>query len=126
MGLLAAIGVPITLLAGLLGPSIVPIIFGANWTAAGEIMLLLAPMYGAQFIVSPVSTVLHVLGENRLALAVQLIGSTFRITLLGLAILVDQSWIVFGFALGGFGYYAMMFFVILARLNFHGSQKQTA
>lgn len=60
----------------LLGPRLFGLVFGADWTAAGMIVQLLAPLYLARFVVSPVSQTLNVLKRQDLHLVSSLINGT--------------------------------------------------
>ena len=66
---------------GMLSPLTFPILFGENWIRAGELMPWLVPWMLFQFIASPVSMVMYVLGRQRAMLALTTIGMMLRIGL---------------------------------------------
>jgi len=74
---------PIVLL-GLSGPLIFPLVFGGRWREAGYYALILAPVFVAQFVISPVSQSANVKERQEL----QLFGDVVRLTLVVGGILV--------------------------------------
>lgn len=70
------------LLAGLLGPPLFGVVFGAGWEVAGQYVRLLVPMFVAQFVVSPISQITAVMERQ----GVQLALDTFRTATVALAI----------------------------------------
>lgn len=73
------IGAPILAAIGLISPFAFPVAFGAEWSRAGIIVAWMAPWLLLQFISSPVSMVLYVVGRQKLAMMLQLGGLVFRI-----------------------------------------------
>lgn len=65
--------------AAIMAPILFTTIFGQAWERAGVLVTWMAPWFALQFITSPVSTALHVTGQQRLALMLQLFGLTFRV-----------------------------------------------
>ena len=65
------------LIMAVFSPFAFPLVFGADWTRAGIMVLWLTPAMFFQFLVSPVSTVLHVYNRHHIALALQAFGFTF-------------------------------------------------
>lgn len=57
------------LLGGVLGSFFVSFIFGQDWAAAGRYLLVLTPMFAVQFVVSPLSQTLIVIGRQEYQLA---------------------------------------------------------
>lgn len=72
------VAAPILLLIGALSPFLFPIVFGKSWARAGVLVAWMTPWFIAQFIASPVSMVLHVMGRQKLAAILQFIGFVFR------------------------------------------------
>jgi O-antigen/teichoic acid export membrane protein len=77
----------------ILAPWGFPILFGAGWERAGLLAVWMTPWLLLQFAYSPVSMVFHILGRQRLALAVQIAGLALRfgITWLGGCILAGRA-----------------------------------
>ena len=64
---------------GVLAPFVFPWIFGADWARSGEIVAWLVPWMVLQFIASPVSMVMFVVGRQRAMLALTSFGALIRI-----------------------------------------------
>lgn len=65
---LLLIGFPPMMLAAVLAPPLFPVIFGPDWAKAGWLVVWMAPSFLLQFAVSPVSSLLHVMGLMHLAM----------------------------------------------------------
>nr|WP_047166697.1 oligosaccharide flippase family protein [Sphingomonas sp. Y57] len=72
-------GVGPLVLAGLLAPSVFPLIFGAQWTRAGEIVAMMVPWMALQLLGSPISTVMYIADRQRAMLALTLFGGALRV-----------------------------------------------
>lgn len=100
-----------------LAPRLVPIVFGSAWGRTGEMMLWMFPWIIVQFIVSPISFVLHILGYQKIALLLQVFGLIIRV--LGLWIcgfyLVDYMFLYY--VLSGFVFYLIYLFVVIFLIN---------
>lgn len=99
-------GAPVLLLVGIAAPFAFPILFGAEWTRAGVIVMWLTPMFILQLVASPVSMVLHVTGKLSLAMWLQIAGGIFRISCLVAATHIAPSLLVETLALSGALFYA--------------------
>ena len=110
---LLRIGAPILVAIGFLSPFAFPIAFGAEWERAGMIVAWMAPWLLLQFISSPVSMALYVVGRQRLAMTLQVGGLVLRIaaTWLG-AMLLDGS-ATEAYAMSGVIFYGALILVIL-------------
>ena len=75
---LVLVGVGPLILAGALAPVIFPRLFGADWARAGEIVTWLVPWVALQFIASPVSMVMFVVGRQRAMLVLTTFGLIAR------------------------------------------------
>jgi O-antigen/teichoic acid export membrane protein len=64
---------------GILSPFLFPWIFGPDWARAGWLVAWLTPGFILQFVASPVSIALHVMGRVRTAMLLQLAGCATRI-----------------------------------------------
>lgn len=72
-------GVAPLILAGLLAPFVFPLLFGQQWTHAGEIVAWMVPWTLLQFLASPISMVMLVTSRQRSMLALTVFGGTLRI-----------------------------------------------
>ena len=72
-------GAPPLLAVGALAPLLVPIVFGAEWARAGWLVAWMTPWFVLQFVASPVSMVLHVIGRQGLAMVLQGFGLILRV-----------------------------------------------
>lgn len=71
-------GVGPLIFAGLVAPSVVDLIFGSQWHRAGQLLLWMMPWFVIQFLVSPISMVLHVTNKQHVALALNVSGIVVR------------------------------------------------
>lgn len=76
---LGKIGSAPLLVVGVLAPVLVPTLFGAQWSRTGELISWLTPWFIFQFVSSPVSVVLHVIGKLPTAMFIQVVGAIVRI-----------------------------------------------
>lgn len=97
-------------------PFIFGCIFGEQWSDVGLYVLAMLPWYFMQILSSPVSMSLHVIGEQKKALIIQLIGFLIRVVGLFLVadFLVDKM--ISYYFLSGFAFYIFYLIVILYRL----------
>jgi len=107
------IGIPVIGGIALLAPLVFPIVFGAQWARAGEIILWMAPMYIFQFATSPVSRALHVSGRLKLAMSLQIFGLIIRIIPLLVIAGVGSGFITETFAVFSFIFYIIYLFIVL-------------
>jgi O-antigen/teichoic acid export membrane protein len=112
IGGLCKTGVGPLLFAGITAPYLFPIIFGVEWTRAGEIVTWMTPWFVMQFLVSPVSMTLHVAGQQRTALVLQIAGFVLRAGAVVCATLMFESYIVETYAITGFLFYSLYLFVV--------------
>lgn len=103
---LVMVGVGPLILAGALAPLVFPLIFGPEWTRAGEIVTWLVPWMALQFVASPVSMVMHVVGRQRAMLILTTVGMLFRLAATWTAIIVGLD-IVETFAVVSAFFYAI-------------------
>lgn len=110
------------LAVGVLSPLVFPVLFGSAWARAGEIVAWLVPAYVLQFASSPVSTVLHVTGHLRLAMALQAFGFAIRLGLVWLALAQWPGWSIEAYAVAGAVFYGSYCLVVLGVLGKRVSQ----
>lgn len=107
-------GLPL-LAVGLLSPFAFPWVFGQEWARAGVIVAWMTPWFILQFVASPISMVLHVLGHLRTAMWLQLSGFLLRAGAVFLAIGYRPDWIVEVYALSGAVFYGV-YMILIDRL----------
>lgn len=105
LGGLAKAGVGPLLFAGIAAPSVFPMIFGSQWQRAGELISWMTPWFVLQFLVSPISIILHITQSQRAAVAIQLLGLIVRIGVVVVVANCALSWIVEAYALSGCVFY---------------------
>lgn len=103
---LVMVGVPPLVLAGVLAPWLFPLIFGSDWARAGEIVTWLVPWMALQFIASPVSMVMFVVGRQRAMLALTTTGAMMRIGLVGLGVMSGMP-LIESLAIASAAFYAI-------------------
>lgn len=114
---LAIHGAPLILLVGALSPFIFPYVFGAEWTRAGILVAWMTPWFLLQFLATPISMVLHVTGNQRLALWLQVCGFALRCGGTWLAIKFTAPTAAEVYATTGFFFYAIYLWIILLALK---------
>ena len=112
-GLLKAGAGPI-IAAGILAPVAFPLIFGATWERAGWLVAWMTPWFVLQLLSSPLSMVLHVVGRQRAALALQLCALVLRVSTVLLASTWWPEMLPEAYALSGFVFYACYLGCVLA------------
>lgn len=114
MWMLFKVGAPPLLLAGIVSPFLFPIVFGAEWGRAGEILAWLTPMFILQLVASPVSMVPHIMGRLAWAMWLQIIGGVLRVGLIALVATQAPSLLVETFAISGAVFYLFLIISIHA------------
>jgi O-antigen/teichoic acid export membrane protein len=112
LGGLMKAGVGPLLFAAIIAPVAFPMIFGKQWSRAGELVAWMSPWFIMQFLVSPVSMTLSVTGNQKIAVALQLSGLAIRIIAVGFAAKFMPRYIVELYALSGFAFYTGYFIVV--------------
>lgn len=113
IGGLTKSGVGPLVFAGIVSPVVFPLIFGQTWMRAGELVAWMTPWFVMQFLASPVSMTLHVTGNQRRALTLQLLGLVLRVGATGLAGWRMPSYIVEAYAISGFIFYSLYLYVVI-------------
>ena len=114
IGGLVKTGVGPMIFLGILAPSVFPLVFGAKWQRAGDLVFWLAPWCAMQFLVVPISMALHVRNQQRTALLLQLVGFIARVGSIIVAGYLKPGWLVETYALSGFIFYMLYFGVIVS------------
>ncbi|MDI6623121.1 MAG: oligosaccharide flippase family protein [Brevundimonas sp.] len=110
-------GTPPLIVAAVACPLLFPLIFGAEWARAGVIVAWLTPMFILQFVASPVSMVLHVVGKLAAAMWLQIAGGVFRVGSVVIAAQVAPAWITETFAVTGALFYCGMVALVYASIR---------
>lgn len=105
-------GIGPLLFAGIVAPIVFPAIFGEKWSRAGEFVAWMTPWFVMQFLASPISMTLHVTGNQKSALGLQLFGLLFRVGAVVGAGLLMPSRVVEVYAVSGFFFYCIYFAVV--------------
>lgn len=100
------------LLAAVASPFILPLVLGEDWQRTGVLIAWMAPWFFMQFITSPVSTSLHITGNQKTALALQLAGLMIRVGCVSLAALVSAEYIGEFYALSGLIFYSIYLIIV--------------
>lgn len=106
-------GVGPLVFAGIVSPVAFPIVFGADWLRAGEMVAWMTPWFILQFVSSPVSMSLHVTNNQRTALQLQIFGLVLRGGGTWLATLFAVKYLFEVYALTGYIFYAVYLIVVL-------------
>jgi O-antigen/teichoic acid export membrane protein len=111
---LAKSGVGPLIFAGLVAPPAFALIFGHEWVRAGELVAWMTPWFIMQFLAAPVSMTLHVTNQQRVALALQLIGLIVRVGAVVLASIAAEDMVPESYAISGFLFYTIYLVTVLA------------
>lgn len=117
MLLLFRTGAPAMLGVGLISPLIFPFIFGPEWTQAGWLVAWMTPWFILQFVSSPVSMVLHVLGRQGIAMMLQAFGVVCRVGSIFVANAYAPEYLLEIFSISGAILYGLYILVIVSTLK---------
>ncbi|RYD49787.1 MAG: lipopolysaccharide biosynthesis protein [Sphingomonadales bacterium] len=112
IGLTRAAMPPLIFLA-IVAPAIFGFVFGASWVRAGELVTWMVPWFLMQFLTSPISTALHVLGRQRAAMVLQFGGLALRSGAVCAAAWAAPGWIAESYAVSGFVFYTLYLIVVM-------------
>ncbi|MHA3080191.1 lipopolysaccharide biosynthesis protein [Acinetobacter sp. ANC 3791] len=110
---LLKIGVLPLIIICLSGPFIFPVVFGEKWIRAGEMVVWMLPWFAMQLLVSPISMSLHIMGVQKIALILQFIGLLIRLGGLWVLSLFSSKFLFEYYAISGFIFYLIYFFVVI-------------
>lgn len=110
---LTKIGAPPMLLVAITAPFLVPIIFGSDWVRSGVLITWMTPWFFGQFITSPVSMSLHVTGNQKVALMLQVFGLFLRVGGVLGSVFYIGGWISEVYAFTGILFYVVYLIVVL-------------
>tara|TARA_R110002124_G_scaffold55108_2_gene156047 strand:+ start:9519 stop:10850 length:1332 start_codon:yes stop_codon:yes gene_type:complete len=123
-GLAKVAALPILALA-LLSPFVFGLVFGEAWVRAGVLVVWMAPWFFLQFVSSPVSMALNVVGAQSTAMLLQVGGLVFRGGLVLAAGLLHPAIISETYALTGAVFYATFLIVTLQKVG-HAAQSDAS
>lgn len=105
------------IIIGAVSPFLFPIAFGSEWVEAGHMMVWMIPWFIMQILSSPVSMALHVTGNQKAALVLQLIGFFLRVIILLLICKIEPDLAFEYYAISGFIFYTLYLAVIMRYLR---------
>lgn len=116
---IAKITVVPLIIIGAIAPYIFPIVFGTGWAKAGYMLLWMVPWFIMQILSSPVSMALHVTGNQRTALILQVVGLGIRVGGL-LVVSIYYSNLAFEYyAISGLVFYSIYLYLIVFVITKH-------
>lgn len=96
---------------GFLAPVVFPLIFGDEWKRAGELVSWMTPWFIMQFMVSPISMVMHICDRQRLMLLITVGGLCLRLGSIVGAHSYFPHYVSEAFALSSAAFYIVCFFI---------------
>jgi O-antigen/teichoic acid export membrane protein len=118
-------GAPPLVASAVLAPFFFPLFFGPEWGRAGWLVAWMTPWFILQFVASPVSMVLHVLGRQQVALVLQGTGFVIRLGLVTAALTFASPHAAEVFAVSGALFYAVYLATILCVISSKGQTSKT-
>lgn len=110
---LIRIGVGPLIMIGVLAPYLFEYVFGQDWRDAGVYVTWMLPWILFQYLSSPLSMVLHVVGRQHYAFVLQVFGLLVRVGfVLGFSI-INSSLVIKAYIISGFVFYIVYFLVIV-------------
>jgi O-antigen/teichoic acid export membrane protein len=104
-------GVGPIIFAGIIAPLVSPIVFGDQWSRAGELVAWMMPWSVLQFLSSPVSMVMQVRMQQRRMLLLTVCGFVVRVGAIVATSMLSPSHIVEAYAIAAATYYLILNFV---------------
>jgi O-antigen/teichoic acid export membrane protein len=106
-------GAPLLIAAGVIAPLVFPIIFGSEWERAGTLVAWMVPWFILQFVASPVSMILHILGQQHVATLLQATGLLIRVGTVLVASSYCPAHVSEVYALSSALFYAAYVFILI-------------
>ncbi|WP_155865261.1 oligosaccharide flippase family protein [Achromobacter xylosoxidans] len=122
LGLLTRFGVGPIIFVCLLAPEIFSLVFGQSWHRSGVLVMWMGPWLVLQFLASPVSMALHVTGNQKAALVLQLSGLILRVGAVWITYRVAPSWIAEAYAMSGAVFYFFYLGIIVRTTGIGATQ----
>lgn len=114
---LAIAGIGPMMFIGILAPQTFGLIFGNEWSRAGQLVAWITPWIIMQFLASSISMALHITNNQSWAMRLQVFGLALRAGVVWLAALSAPSVIAEAYALASFLFYAIYLFVVGATMG---------
>ena len=114
---LSKLGLLPALAAGVGAPFIVPFVFGGGWERTGILIAWLTPCFFMQFLSAPVSMSLHITGNQKAALVLQVFGFFVRVGSVLLCGFYHERYVAEVYAISGLFFYAFYMLVIIKVLK---------
>lgn len=113
LGGLLKSGVGPLIFVGVVSPVAFELIFGHEWSRAGEILAWMTPWFVLQFLASPVSMAIHVTNHPKHALVLQVFGFVLRVGCVVGALFYYRQGVTEVYALSGLVFYSACLFLVL-------------
>ncbi|WP_461393248.1 lipopolysaccharide biosynthesis protein [Deferrisoma sp.] len=107
------VGAPPAIALGLSAPWMFSSLFGADWNRAGFLTALMTPWFLLQFMVSPVSMALHVVGKQSLACILQAGGVILRVGVVLIVAWTGVHGVSEAFAISSAAFYATYLLIVM-------------
>lgn len=114
---IAKIAIAPLVVIGVVAPFIFPVVFGSSWIQAGYMLLWMIPWFIMQILSSPVSMSLHITGNQKTALILQVMGLAIRVGGLLLISISYSAWAFEYYAISGFIFYTLYLIIIMRNLS---------
>lgn len=114
---LILLGTPPIATLAIFSPFLFPTIFGEEWKEAGKLVAWMSPWFLMQLLVSPISMSLHIIGAQRVALALQITILAVRTITVLVAIDLFPQHSPEAYAMSGAISYSIYLFVVLKTLK---------
>lgn len=121
---LVKIGAGPIIAIGILSPIFFPLIFGSDWERAGWLVAWMTPWFLLQFIASPISMVLHVVGAQSTAMNLQVAALLLRLAMTIFAIKMSPELATEAYAISGAVTYLIYAITIFATLKTSENSKE--
>lgn len=105
------------LAAAIMSPIFMPYLLGEEWSRTGVLVSWMAPWFFMQFIISPVSSVLYITNNQKLAFYLQISGLVIRVGAVYFAATYQSIFIGEYYAVSGFVFYTLYLLVVLAAVR---------
>ena len=98
---------------GIAAPEVFELVFGPDWGRAGQLVTWMTPWFALQFLSSPVALTLHITGQVRTAMVLQIFGLALRVVSIPAAALLATAPFSESYALSGAIFYGVYLFTII-------------
>lgn len=105
------------LAAAIISPIFMPYLLGEEWSRTGVLISWMAPWFFMQFITSPVSSILYITNNQKLAFYLQASGLVIRVGAVYFAATYQNIFIGEYYAVSGFVFYTLYLMVVLATVR---------